>query len=780
MFLIFITLNSYQELMVIPLQLKVFIGFTLVLAVACGLTAVLLYERRKIKEIERAAQHMHKICEISNNMHEKIGALAVAGEEAVFWNDADYAAYRELRLGVDSFLVSVKLLCHERFLPIQVDTFRSLLEEKEIRLRSIMLAARQKEAFDADVTKRLPTMADHAVKIRTVKRKKKGLAGLFGGKKTVQVVERSADLRQLGDDMAVNMKEHTRYLETCIDSMRGHNTELKATLNSLVARIDRHVAASLVEKELRIKSVQALSYLLSISIAAFAFVLLVTLFVVIRRDVRREYKAKKSLQDIIRENKELLEMRKNIILTVSHDIRGPLGNISNCAELASGTSSKKKRDGYLGDISRSCAHALRLANRLLDVYKTFEPNEPLNDAPFSLDALLDGISDDFKRKANAKALMFEYECKGCDVTVKGDADKLEQVLDNILSNAVKFTNAGMVGFKAVYGGGTLAVEVKDTGIGMNEETLGRVFRPFERAVQDVNSDGFGLGLAITKGLVNAFGGSLEVESALGKGSAFHLKLPLPETDGEVVAIEVPTVPPVMLPKRVLVIDDDRILLKVIEDMLGRNGVECTTCHNAREAMEALGKEDYDIVLTDIQMPDTDGFKLLELLRTADIGCSHTVPVAVMTARCDGDSGVYLQAGFCGCLHKPFSIRQLTAFVSSCVSHERLRPEFDFDCLLEHAGDRQHMLEVLLRQSESDKADLEKALATGDREAMRSVSHRMVSAWSFLEADRLIDRLRNVLLDETAEDRIVRYEVERLVYATACLIEDVRTLIGMEK
>lgn len=77
----------------------------------------------------------------------------------------------------------MKLLCHERFLPIQVDTFRSLLEEKEIRLRSIMLAARQKEAFDADVTKRLPTMADHAVKIRTVKRKKKGLAGLFGGKK---------------------------------------------------------------------------------------------------------------------------------------------------------------------------------------------------------------------------------------------------------------------------------------------------------------------------------------------------------------------------------------------------------------------------------------------------------------------------------------------------------------------------------------------------------------------------------------------------------------------
>ena len=94
--------------------------------------------------------------------------------------------------------------------------------------------------------------------------------------------------------------------------------------------------------------------------------MLVALFAFIRRDIRRERKAKD----------------KNIILTVSHDIRGPLGNIANCAELTSGMPSKKKRDGYLGDISRSCAHALMLANRLLDVYKTFEQDEPLNEAPF--------------------------------------------------------------------------------------------------------------------------------------------------------------------------------------------------------------------------------------------------------------------------------------------------------------------------------------------------------------------------------------------------------------
>ena len=511
-----------------------------------------------------------------------------------------------------------------------------------------------------------------------------------------------------------------------------------------------------------------------------AAALLVVLFTMTMRDIHRERKRKDKLQGILRENNELLEMRKNIILTVSHDIRGPLGNIANCAELAFGTSSKKKRDGYLDDISRSCAHALRLANRLLDVYKTFEPNEPLNEAPFRLDALLDGISDDFKRKANAKALMFECEYKGCGVTVKGDADKLEQVIDNILSNAVKFTNSGKVCFRSVYTGGRLAVEISDTGIGMDEETLERVFRPFERAAQDVNSDGFGLGLAITKGLMNALGGSLDVESELGKGSVFRLRLHLTETDEELVAVDIPTIPPAVLPKRVLVVDDDCILLKVIEEMLGRSGVECTACRNAREAMEALGKEDYDLVLTDVQMPDTDGFRLLNLLRTADIGCSRTVSVAVMTARGDGDSDVYLQAGFCGCLHKPFSMKQLTAFVSSCVSRKKLMPEFDFDSLLEHTGDRRHMLDVLLRQSEEDMADLEKALVGPDRKALRAVTHRMLSAWSFLGAESLIEGFRKVLVDENVDDAAVRNESTRMVYATKCLVGDVKALIKNEE
>lgn len=762
------------------LQLKLFSIYILALALSGCIVAIFLQEIKVIREIESEKDAMRRQYSVMEDVRSRVIELYAIGEYVLGWNENDYAMYRTKRLVVDSVLASVKPLCTGSSTYGKVDSLRSLLAEKERRLRTIMQTVKRQDIASKAFASGWANKPVRTVRTRIVKERKKGLAGLFGGKNTVKIIEKSDNLREFGKELVRSREEHMGQISAHMDSLKRQNKVLDMALYSLVIQMGKDADIVLRDKADKMRSAFSSFYVLSVLAAVAAAALLVVLFIMTRRDISRERKAKERLQGIIRENKELLEMRKNIILTVSHDIRGPLGNIANCAELASDASSKKKRDGYLGDISRSCAHALRLANRLLDVYKTFEPNGPLNEIPFRLDALLDGISDDFKRKANAKALMFECECKGCGVTVKGDADKLEQVIDNILSNAVKFTNSGKVCFRSVYTGGRLAVEISDTGIGMDEETLERVFRPFERAAQDVNSDGFGLGLAITKGLMNAFGGSLDVESELGKGSVFRLRLHLTETDEELVAVDIPTIPPAVLPKRVLVVDDDCILLKVIEEMLGRSGVECTACRNAREAMEALGKEDYDLVLTDVQMPDTDGFRLLKLLRTADIGCSRTVSVAVMTARGDGDSDVYLQAGFCGCLHKPFSMKQLTAFVSSCVSRKKLMPEFDFDSLLEHTGDRRHMLDVLLRQSEEDMADLEKALVEPDREALRAVTHRMLSAWSFLGAESLIESFRKVLVDENVDDAAVCNEATRMVYATKCLVGDVKTLIKNEE
>ena len=481
------------------------------------------------------------------------------------------------------------------------------------------------------------------------------------------------------------------------------------------------------------------------------------------------------LQQAIQENENLLDMRKKIILTVSHDIRGPLGNIHNCADLVSETREKKKREIYLDDIRHSCQHVLHLVNNLMDAYRINEAGDLHNDIPFYLNRFLKRISDEFSRKATSKGLILYSEHKGLNVTVKGDADKLEQVLANLLTNAIKFTSRGNVNFHTEYSEGKLRIEIRDTGIGMDEETMKRIFAPFERAAQDVNSEGFGLGLFLTKGLIKVLEGKMDVESTLGKGSVFRLELPLPETNELVEEDKSDHNTITILPKNVLVVDDDPIQLKIAEDMLGRKGISCKTCKNAREAVAALENSEYDLVLTDVQMPDTDGFCLLRLLRNSDIGNSRTVPVAVMTARGDGNSGIYEKEGFAGCIHKPFNIHGLLAFLSTIVSRTQVSVsgDFDFSSLLENTDDYSHMLSLVVMESEKELEEMESADRITDRETMRKIIHRMMPVWEMLEKDNILRDFQRILHDSDSQNETVHEHAIQIMEWLKKLIEETK-------
>ena len=553
-----------------------------------------------------------------------------------------------------------------------------------------------------------------------------------------------------------------------------HMRTLNQKLHVLVTHLDGQAQAAFISREEKITEAGDFSFKLFVLVIVSASSLLFISFLIIRHDIRKEREGRAQLQRINRENEELLGMRKQIILTISHDIRGPLGNISNCVELASETREKKKREGYLENIRHSCRHILNLVNNLMDVYRINETRDTRNEIPFRLGSLLDNISEEYARKAAGQALLFErcHEIVN-NITVRGDADKLEQILDNLLTNAIKFTPSGTVRFHTGYAEGRLHVEVGDTGIGMDRETLERVFRPFERAAQEINSEGFGLGLFITKGLVKVLDGNIDVESRPGKGTIFRLTFPLPETTEDPETEEFQVQSAMVLPKRVLVVDDDSILLRITEDMLGRHGVECTTCQSVKEAVLALDRLDYDLVLTDIQMPVTDGFGLLKLLRGSDIGNSRTIPVAVMTARGDGDSGVYARSGFCGCIHKPFSSKGLLAFLSSVMAGRAAGASpFDYSRLMESTDDRRHMFGLVMKESEKDLAELEGAMEGMDREAMRRTVHRMAPVWELLGAGDVLSDYRKILHDKAAGDETVRGHTLRVMEQIRTLMDEV--------
>lgn len=172
-------------------------------------------------------------------------------------------------------------------------------------------------------------------------------------------------------------------METYADSLSSRNRTLNRELSQLISSLDNQAQAVFAQKDQKIAEAQDLSFFMFAIIIAFAIILLLISFLIIRSDLRKEERIKSRLNQVISENKELLEMRKRIILTVSHDIRGPLGNIHNCADLASQTREKKKRESYLEDIRHSCHHILHLVNDLMDAYRINEVGDLRNDLPLT-------------------------------------------------------------------------------------------------------------------------------------------------------------------------------------------------------------------------------------------------------------------------------------------------------------------------------------------------------------------------------------------------------------
>ncbi len=757
------------------LSKKIFLGYIIITVIVLFLTVIMVKEHFCFRRFEGVINETNYARENIHKAHWYITKLATLGESVIAWDESDYNRYHYQRLKTDSILLEIKLGCCNFLHPEQIDSLRVLLETKEIHLFRIMKAIQSRESSDSILANELPIIAMQSIRMKTITQKKKGLAGLFGKKETVQVPYITNEIQDFNKRLISARDWRNNQMETYVDSLRLQNKLLNQKLYDFVSFLDNQIQQSFTERNLKVTEARQESFQLFVLIVGIAFFIILISFFIIRFDLRKEEKIKFQLQQAIQENEDLLDMRKKIILTVSHDIRGPLGNIHNCADLLSETREKKKREIYLNDIRHSCQHVLHLVNNLMDAYRINEAGDLHNDTPFYLNRFLKRISDEFSRKAASKGLILYSEHNGSNVTVKGDADKLEQVLANLLTNAIKFTSRGNINFHSEYSDGKLRIEIRDTGIGMDEETLKRIFAPFERAAQNVNSEGFGLGLFLTKGLIKVLEGKMDVESEPGKGSVFRLELPLPETD-ELVEEDKPDCNSItILPKNVLVVDDDPIQLKIAEDMLGRRGIFCTTCMNVHEVVAALENSEYDLVLTDVQMPNTDGFGLLRLLRNSDIGNSRTVPVAVMTARGDGNSGIYEKVGFAGCIHKPFNIHELLVFLSTIVSRTQVSVsgDFDFSSLLENTDDYCRMLSLVVMESEKELEEMESADRITDRETMRKIIHRMMPVWEMLGKDNILRDFQRILHDCDSQNETVHEHAIQIMEWLKKLIEETK-------
>lgn len=738
---------------------KILLGYVILIAVIGSMAAIMFHERNRVHRIEEEITEIREASQTINVAHRHITVLATLGESAIAWDDKDFQKYQLRRQKVDSLLQILQRDYGEFISFNRIDIFRVLLANKEEHLFNTMKIHQRQDSL---LLEQLPAVTEQATSFRTVTRKRKGIAGFFGAKETVQVPMPFSPLHSLNKQLISRQQQ----ISDNTDSLRVQNKELNSKLSALLQELDKQSQAAFQNKELNIKESYERSIIIVTILIISAIVLLVVSYWVIQRDIREKAKNQRKLKETIEQNTVLLEMRKKIILTITHDIRGPLNTISGSAELTMDTRNKRERDRYLTNIRILCKHVLHLLNNLLDMYRLNESKEKRNDVPFKLNTLLERIVTGFTLTVNNKGIVFSHGFTGTDTTVKGDSDRIEQIIDNLLTNAIKFTESGTIVFTADYKDETLFLKISDTGIGMSEDMLKRIFQPFERSTSKTNPSGFGLGLAITKGLITLLDGNITVKSETGKGTTFLITLPLPFTTESIEEEEQRSDVPMGLPQRVLVIDDDPMQLEMIREMLERSGIFCKACRNVQEVVNEMRKTDYDLLLTDIQMAGTDGIELLGLLRRSDIGNSRTIPVVAMTARGEKPREFFHKVGFIACLYKPFSKNELlTTLTVGGTNHMA-----DFSMLISNVGDKSRMLDMFISESHKNIAALQSASGRKDREALRETVHRMMPMWEMIQAERALLAYRNILHKEEETDEFITQHTIQIIQHMEKLIE----------
>lgn len=361
------------------------------------------------------------------------------------------------------------------------------------------------------------------------------------------------------------------------------------------------------------------------------------------------------------------------LANMSHEIRTPLNGVLGMAELLDSVLTDPTHKGMIGTIRDSGAALLNILNDVLDMSKIEAGKLELESKPFVPTSLSERIEELHSLRAEEKGLDFEVLTgSGAELPRLGDQHRVRQILHNLISNAIKFTERGSVTVKlSGKKDRPLVLEVSDTGIGMTPDQVARLYEEFSQADSTITRrfGGTGLGMAITRTLVDMMGGEITVDSVPLKGTTIRVSLPLPVADAiaEPVEVVAPFVSRIGL--RILVADDNKINREVLERMLVHQGAIVTVVNDGLEAVKAWAPGRFDLCLMDISMPVMDGVTALQKIRELEAESSIVeMPIVAVTANAMAHQvAEYMIAGFDACVAKPVSMRDLTSLFRTFVA-----------------------------------------------------------------------------------------------------------------
>ncbi len=486
---------------------------------------------------------------------------------------------------------------------------------------------------------------------------------------------------------------------------------------------------------------------------------------------------RKQLENAKKYAEDLLDARERLILSITHDIKAPISSIIGYMELLSKNNLSEKERYYIENMQHSSEHILELVRNLLDYHSLESDKQEIQNMSFYPVILLKDIYQSFIPTAQKNNLDFRFDC--CikeGQSYESDPYRIRQICENLLSNAIKFTGSkGEVVFSALVSSidennDLLEMSVKDTGSGIKKEHQEIIFDEFRRLdFHKGTTEGSGLGLTITKKLISRMNGTITLVSEPGKGSVFTVKIPLKKTEKKLFDNEITTVPLLReeknnREKKILFIDDDIVQLNLYSELLKGEGFHTTICQNSLDALSLIQTNQFDLIFSDIQMPDMNGFELVERIRMGTFDGAQTVPVIALSGSSKVSEQKFNEAGFSGFISKPFTSESIMDIVHQffgvkdyqCPSL-RGKKEKGFAALMEFAPEDieagKAIVHSFIDESHKNIQTITDALAGNNWDSIKKTAHKMLPLMRMISADDLVSVLVEIENGSTEPEKI---------------------------
>lgn len=537
-------------------------------------------------------------------------------------------------------------------------------------------------------------------------------------------------------------------------------------LRKILRVIEREIIInSIKSNSLKEKSLKRVNEIVT---ASAVIGLLLTLFfsILIVSDYSKSQVYKKQLEIANFKTKNLLKSREQLISTVSHDLKTPLSTIVGYSELLGNSEINTKQSYFIKNIKNSSEYISQLVQDLLDFSKIEAGKITIEKVPFFLPEVVEEI---------AKNIQTVYKHKNIDLIINiddkfqkrivGDPFRLKQILTNIIGNAYKFTEEGHIRIAAFANDDQFfTITIQDTGIGIEKANQKLVFEEFAQANENIEKEygGTGLGLSICQKIISILGGTLSLESIFGKGSTFKVQLPLLFDDSQYNPVEEVRAKAVKNTKKqtFIVVDDDINLLNLTSGVLKQEQHQVYSFSNPIKALETIQNTNFDFVITDIQMPQIDGFMFLEKLKELPESIFKNQPVIALTGRTDLDFSIYKDAGFTTVVKKPYSPKILLETIQHILDHEEIPVSeaientdensseiYSLETLKDFLGQDDSALKEVLHsfvESTIENLNLLKtAVNENNHDEIKSISHRIAPMFRQIQAKEIGTILKNL-------------------------------------